>query len=183
MNDDRLRAFLAFEIDDRVRAGLVALERDLQPRIKGVRWASTSGWHVTLRFLGEAARDRLDRLGPPLRAAAAACPRSEGRVGGLGLFPERGGPRLLWIGVSLPPPVLELQAACEEAAVEAGFVRETRPFRAHLTLGRWRDRAARPELPGADLGPVPLEALVLFRSELRRSGAVHTPLASFPLAS
>jgi 2'-5' RNA ligase len=67
--------------------------------------------------------------------------------------------------------------------VGAGFPPETRPFRSHLTLGRWRERAPTPDLPAADLGPLSLETLVLYRSELRREGALYTPLASFPLGA
>jgi 2'-5' RNA ligase len=74
-----------------------------------------------------------------------------------------------------------LQAGCEAAAVAAGFPREARRFSPHLTLGRWRDRAARPELPAVDLGSSVLDTLVLFRSELRPEGAVHTQLQRFEL--
>jgi 2'-5' RNA ligase len=77
--------------------------------------------------------------------------------------------------------VPELQLACERAARAAGFASEERPFRAHLTLGRWRDRAPRPELPEADLGTTRLDTLVLYQSELRRGGAVYTSLWRFEL--
>lgn len=179
---DRIRAFVAFEIDDALRERLGGLGRDLQGNVKGVRWVKTEGIHLTLRFLGDATRAQLDLLEPPLRAAAASCPRADAPVGGLGLFPERGRPRVLFLNVRLPETVLTLQAACENAAGAAGFGRESRPFRSHLTLGRWRDRAPRLELPPADLGALPLDTLVLFRSELRPTGAVYTPLATFPLA-
>ena len=53
---------------------------------------------------------------------------------------------------------------------------------AHLTLGRSRDRAPRPELPATNLGTTRLETLVLFRSDLRPGGAVYTPLERFALA-
>ena len=43
-------------------------------------------------------------------------------------------------GWRCPPSILHLQRACERAARTAGFDREERPFRAHLTLGRWRER-------------------------------------------
>jgi 2'-5' RNA ligase len=88
---------------------------------------------------------------------------------------------VLWLGVELPAPVLALQAACEAAAVAEGFEPETRPFRSHLTLGRWRERAPRPALPDVDLGTLALRELVLFRSQLRPSGAVYTGIARFPL--
>jgi 2'-5' RNA ligase len=102
-------------------------------------------------------------------------------VGEVGLFPERGSPRVLWLGVRLPQPVFVLQAACERAAVEAGFAPEPRPFRPHLTLGRFKERARRPEPPARDLGATRLDALVLFRSQLQQGGAVYTPLERFPL--
>jgi len=71
--------------------------------------------------------------------------------------------------------------ACERAAREVGFEPESRPFRPHLTLGRWRDRCPRPALPVAELGPARLESLALFRSETAPAGAVYTPLARFRL--
>ena len=177
----RIRAFVAFDIDDAVRARLAVLVRELQPRIKGVRWVRTAGIHLTLRFLGDATREALDLLEPRLLAAAASCPGADVPVGGLGLFPERGSPRVLFVNARLPEAMAALQAACEDAAVAAGFARESRPFRSHLTVGRWRERAPRPELPGADLGSLRLDTLVLFRSQLKATGAVYTPLATFPL--
>lgn len=182
MSLDHVRAFVALPTDAAMRDRIAALVCDLQPRVQGVRWVAADAWHVTLRFLGESSPPSLQLLEARLREAAAACPRGEASVSGLGLFPERGAPRVLWLGVSLPPALLALQARCEEEAVAAGFARETRPFRSHLTLGRWRDRAPRPELPAALLGPLPMESLVLMRSELRPPGAVYTPLATLPLA-
>jgi len=87
------------------------------------------------------------------------------------------------VGMELPPTALELQRACERVARDAGFEPERRPFLAHLTLGRWRDRAARPVLPETDLGPARLESLVLFQSETAQGGAVYTPLARFALGA
>jgi 2'-5' RNA ligase len=89
---------------------------------------------------------------------------------------------VLWLGIELPASLLALQAGCESAAVAAGFPRESRPWSPHLTLGRWRDRAARPELPAVDLGATPLQTLVLLRSELRPEGALYTELQRFDLA-
>jgi len=65
--------------------------------------------------------------------------------------------------------------------VAAGFAAESRPFRPHVTLGRWRERVRRPAAPALDLGPTALGPVVLYRSDLRPQGAVHTPLRAFPL--
>ncbi len=136
---------------------------------------------MTLRFLGQATSEQIARLLALLEPAARAAGPIDATVAGLGLFPERGAPGVLWLGISAEEPLAQLQAACEGAAVAAGFPPERRPFRAHLTLGRWRDRVPRPALPPVDLGPTRFSTLALFKSELRPSGAVYTELGRCPL--
>jgi 2'-5' RNA ligase len=176
-----VRAFVALELDARVRESIGELQARLRPRLGGIRLVRPEGIHLTLRFLGATSPDQVETLRPLLAAAAAACPPADVLVAGLGTFPERGSPRVLWLGLDVPAAVLDLQRAVERAARAAGFEREERPFRAHLTLGRWRDRAPRPELPLAELGPTRPETLVLFRSDLRPEGAVYAPMAVLPL--
>ena len=178
---DTARAFVAIELEAPLREAIGDLQARLRPRLGAIRLVRPEGIHLTLRFLGDTSRAQVETLCPRLAAAAAPCPPAEARVAGLGLFPERGSPRVLWLGLEVPPPILDLQRACERAARTAGFEREERPFRAHLTLGRWRERAARPDLPPADLGMTRLDTLVLFRSDLQPGGAVYTALARFPL--
>src|SRR5262249_50481215 len=113
--------------------------------------------------------------------AASRCPPCSPRIAGLGAFPERGPARVLWIGIAAPAAVLELQRECESAAVAAGFPAEARGFRPHLTLGRWREGARRPDLPESDLGPAPLRSLALYSSELHPQGARYTVLERFAL--
>lgn len=176
-----LRGFVALELESALRERLRELQDRLRPRLGGIRLVRPEGIHLTLRFLGQTTPAQAARLQPELARAAAACPPGEARVHGLGTFPDRGSPRVLWLGIEVPAPVVTLQEACERAARAAGFEPEPRGFRAHLTLGRWRERAPKPELPPADLGSTRLETLVLFRSELRRDGAVYTPLLRFTL--
>lgn len=181
MPDDSLRAFVALELDQAIRDALATLIGELRGRLQGLSWARPEDMHLTLRFLGRSRPAALEALKPPLRDAAARCPPATPVVSGLGLFPERGRARVLWIGIAIPPPVRALQSECEAVAVAAGFAAEARGFHPHLTLGRWRQDAPRPDLPRADLGPTPLHRLVLYRSDLGPAGARHTPLAGFSL--
>jgi len=177
----RLRAFVALELDPGVQSRIGDLIAQLQPSIDGVRWVAPKSLHVTVRFLGYAPPAALVQLQGPLAEAAARCPPADAPVRGLGIFPERGSPRVLWLGIAVPPAFAGLQAECERAAVAAGFPPEPRAFRPHLTLARWSRHDRRPPLPPAELGVARLERLVLFRSEPRRTGSLYTPLAAFPL--
>jgi len=176
-----VRAFVALEMEPRIPEAIADLVARLRPLVRGARWIRAEGIHLTLRFLGSTSPERIERLRPALVAAAAACPPSSVSVSGLGTFPVRGSPRVLWLGVDLPTDVVALQSACEEAAAAAGFPRETRPFRAHLTLARFKERVPRPLLPEADLGRARVGPLVLFLSQTRPDGAVYTPLHRFDL--
>jgi 2'-5' RNA ligase len=176
-----IRAFVAIDLDDPTRAQLVDLMTSLHGCVHGVRWARPEGIHLTLRFLGYARGTVLESLVAPLRRAAEECPATMAPVAGLGVFPERGRVRVLWLGIRLPPSILRLQQACERAAVAAGFEPETRPFAPHLTLGRWSDASPRPTLPSIDLGRTRLDTLVLYRSQPGKNGSVYTPLETFAL--
>jgi 2'-5' RNA ligase len=176
-----IRAFVALPLPDTLRRAVAETIQRLTPSLPGVRFVRDEGAHVTLRFLGWTRADTIAALEAPLRGAAAACPPLDLAVRGLGTFPERGRPRVLWLGLEVPRAAVALQAACERAAVSAGFEPETRAFHPHLTLGRWGDRARRLPLPDVDLGSAHVGELVLYRSELRPSGSVYTPLAVFPL--
>ena len=176
-----IRAFVALDLDVSTRAHLMVLMASLRDGLNGVRWARPEGIHLTLRFLGYARRTVLESLVAPLRRAAEECPATTAAVAGLGVFPERGRARVLWLGIQLPPSVLRLQQACERAAVAAGFEPETRPFAPHLTLGRWSEPAPRPVLPSTDLGRTSLDTLVLYRSQPGPKGSIYTPLETFAL--
>ena len=176
-----IRAFVAIELKEAMRARLGELIETLRDRFRGVRWVRPEGIHLTLRFLGYARRDALEALIDPLRGSANMCAAGEAEVSGLGTFPPRGLARVLWLGIEVPPSILLLQQACERAAVAAGFEPETRPFAPHLTLGRWSEPAPRPTLPPIDLGRTPLDTLVLYRSQPGPKGSVYTPLETFAL--
>ncbi|HET8647069.1 MAG TPA: RNA 2',3'-cyclic phosphodiesterase [Vicinamibacteria bacterium] len=181
MSTSPLRAFIALDVDEGARERLVGLLQRLAGEVPGVRWVRAEGLHVTVRFLGWTDAAVLGRIEDAVAPAARDCAPAQAALGPLGLFPERGSPRVLWVGLDLPPRMHALQRACEQAARHEGFEPEERAFRPHVTLGRWKDRARRPVLPAPDLGTAHVTQLTLYRSELRPSGAVYTPLHRFDL--
>jgi 2'-5' RNA ligase len=178
----RLRVFVALDLDPLLRERMGGLADGLRAAIPGLRFMRSESLHLTLRFYGLCSANQVETLRSRLGAAAASAPVTDAAVQGLGLFPERGKPRVLFLSLAVGPPVRTLQAACEAAAIEAGLAAESRPFVAHVTLGRWREPVARPSLPPVDLGRVRLDTLTLYRSDLHPSGAVHVPLGRFALA-
>jgi 2'-5' RNA ligase len=182
-----LRAFLAVELGDGARRAAAAAAERLAREVRGrdVRWARPESYHLTLRFLGEIPAEPLAPLVAAVAAELADLAPFEVQLGGLELFPSPRRPRVIAARLEPAAPLAELARRVEAAAVRAGFPAEERPFRAHLTLGRLRDRAhpalepAAADLLAAD--PFRVAEVVLFRSDLQPDGALHTPLERIAL--
>ena len=102
-----------------------------------MRWVPRERWHVTLAFLGEVDPDRITGLRARLDDVAASHTPLRGlRLVGAGTF--RG---VLWLGVQPAgrhSPADRLARAVQREVRAAGVPVERRPWRAHLTIARWR---------------------------------------------
>lgn len=142
-----------------------------------MRWVRPEALHVTLRFLGEIDAPEAGPLARRASQEVAPLRPFALHLGPAELFPSARRPRVVALGLEPAAPLVELAAAVECAVVAEGFPAEERPFRAHLTLGRVRDRrfptVAAFAVPAAELA---VEEVVLFRSELSPAGSRYTPL-------
>ena len=180
-----IRAFFAAEISDDARRAAAALIRELREAPDGdeVRWVRPETLHVTLRFLGDVEPDRVAELAARVGEALADAAPFELRLGEAVAFPSPRRPRVVALGVAPEEPLVELAGRVERGVVAAGLPPEERRFRAHLTLGRLRGRRL-PELasvPAPEASPFAVDEVVLFSSELRPEGALHTPLERIAL--
>ncbi len=183
---ETVRAFFAIELDAPVREAAAEVVRALGETSGGeaVRWVRPEGLHVTLRFLGEIPLDCIPELVGCVRRETASLGSFRVRLGGVRPFPSARRPQVIVLDVAPIEPLEEFAEAVERGVVASGLAPESRRFRAHLTLGRVRSRRF-PSAPSA-MTPEPaawsVSEAVLFRSELRRSGARYTPLERIPLA-
>ncbi len=105
--------------------------------VPGARWEPRENLHLTLRFLGELEGESQRRALEALASVRAEPFALE--LAGVGVFPPRGEPRVLWAGVADPGPVTELARRIERALQRAGLPPEPRKFAAHVTLARLRE--------------------------------------------
>jgi 2'-5' RNA ligase len=183
--DGAIRAFIAVELDDAVRRAAAEVARALREGPAGdrVRWVRPDNLHVTLRFLGDVESARVPSIARALREAVAGLRSFRMQLGRVGGFPLARRPRVVAIAVGPREPLEQLAEAVERAVVKEGLEPEKRRFRPHLTLGRASGRALPPVTAPVTAGGESLvvDEIVLFRSELERSGAIHTPLERIAL--
>jgi 2'-5' RNA ligase len=137
-------------------------------------WTAVERWHLTLLFLGAVPADVVEPLAARMEECVAAAGPLALRLAGGGRFGSPRRPQVLWAGLGG-----DVDALTALAAQLAGIARslrltvEDRPFRPHLTLGRWRPgRPADPTLADRLTGyrgpQWPVDEVALVRSTLGR---------------
>ncbi len=175
------RLFVAIDLPPDIAARL----QNLCYGVPGARWVQPEQMHLTLRFIGEVDggifRDVKEGL------ADIKSPPFSLQVKGLGFFPPRKTPRVLWAGLAPVEQVSGLRNRIENLLVGMGLSPEGRKFSPHITLARLHDT------PLARLGrflagnslfatePFPVSEFHLYSSQLTSKGAVHTIEASYSL--
>jgi len=189
-----LRAFIALELPVRVCEAIQKQTDRLRQTLGDdfVRWVTTQNMHLTLKFLGDTSTSHLDFLKQMLLREAEAHSQFDLQFGGLGAFPTRRNPRLLWIGIHAPSDLVSLQRSVESGASRLGYKADERAFSPHLTIGRARQTASlsdlrriRTTLDAIQLGNIDtarVDAVHLFKSDLQPGGSIYTKLFSAPLS-
>lgn len=180
-----LRAFVAVEMPGPVRQALEEIQSDLKQLNIRARWVRPENIHLTLKFLGNIPVGHVPSIGDVLRAAAQAHTRFSLAVAGMGVFPDIRRPKVIWVGlIGRPDALTPLQQDLDGRLAALGFPPAEKPFRGHLTIGRFKAEG----LPGpvadavkryatATFATAAVDEIVLLRSDLRPEGPLYTTLA------
>ena len=187
-----MRTFIAVEIDTELRNRIEALRDRLRKAAANVKWVRNTQTHMTLKFLGDIPDDSIEQAAGLMADAASQVEPFEFEIGGAGRFPPHSGQvRVLWVGVDNAGANLEkLHKLLDSGFAVLDVERDSRPFSAHITLGRVRKQRGAGELIAAvnkhedyEAGTQQVKELVLFKSELLPEGPRYTVLARAPLGS
>ena len=184
-----VRSFLAIELPRTIQKKIEEVQRDLKSSHADVRWVSPERIHLTLKFLGNIDEPKIDPIAKSTEGLTDALSPFPLKVRGLGAFPHFKNPRVIWVGLIDGGVVLSsFQKALEIELEKIGLEPEDRSFHPHLTLGRVKSNRGRDELVGRmeryreeEFGDFQVERVILFRSDLKPSGPIYTPLREIKL--
>ena len=176
------RAFIAIDLPDGVKSFLSEAQETLKLHGFRVKWVRPQNIHLTLKFLGDTAIADTDKIAEAMALAAKNCPIVSLTAKGIGVFPNVRRPRVIWAGLNGQLETLaKLQQTLDAHLADLGFAGDTRAFKSHLTLGRVkgqiesdRMKAAIDTLKEFESEPFEANRVILFKSELRPTGAVYT---------
>jgi RNA 2',3'-cyclic 3'-phosphodiesterase len=152
-------------------------------------WVKAEAMHLTLVFLGSQPREAVPQLAACVERAASGFADLKIELKGLGVFPDWRGPRVLWVGVRERTRQLAgLRERLVDELRKHGLKFDDKPFQPHLTLARFKSLtgtaqfqkiAAQHQLFRSE--GLSVNQIVMFRSELFRESALHTPIHSVQL--
>ena len=181
MRNDIQRLFIALDLPTAVQTSLYHMACE----IRGARPVPREQMHLTLKFIGDVEKQAVISLKEAL--TTIQIPEFNLNLLGIGHFPPRGNPRIVWAGISPKSELLMLHSAIEQTLGKLGYVKEKRPFSPHITLARlktfhndsvtsflarYKDFRAESSL---------IESFKLYSSRLTEAGAIHRLESAFPL--
>ena len=190
---EQVRSFIAIELPNELKVGLSQLEAQLKSgKQSGVKWVNPYSIHLTLKFLGSIAVDKISQITKSMNEAVQGISPFHLEVKDLGAFPNLRRVQVVWVGISGEVDKLaQLQQRIESNLARLGFAPESRPFTPHLTLARLRNQASLDERQRlgeliADTRfevayTIKVDTINLMRSQLTREGAIYSRISAVGL--
>lgn len=176
-----IRLFIAIDIPEAIRMEVAGMGRS----IPNARPVPVDQLHLTLKFIGEVEGAKFLDIQDALKEIFL--PKFSLSLKGVGTFPPRGVPRVLWAGLEQAERTTALRNAIDRALAVLNIPRDKKRYTPHLTLARLRNS------PIHDLqqflagnaffqsSEFPVENFHLYRSRLTAKGAQHTIERTYPL--
>ena len=184
-----IRTFIAIEIP----GNIISKIRELQEGIKvyglKIRWVRPENIHLTLKFLGDVEAVTIGEIAGTISKTVEGYTPISLNAKGIGVFPGIKRPRVLWVGLTGQlDSLVRLQKTLDENFKLLGFPGEKRSFKGHLTMGRIKAKIDVKKFGDALMAFRSFESetftagqIVIYKSELKPSGAFYTKLADASL--
>jgi RNA 2',3'-cyclic 3'-phosphodiesterase len=184
-----IRIFFALDLPDATKENISKMISLLKKKAKsyGIRWTKPENLHITLQFLAEVNSSHLELLAGSVRTAVREVSTPiQLSIGGLQLFPNPYRPRVIVLEVEPQDKLAQLAEKIGLGITASNYPIDTRPFRAHLTLGRIKqphevDLRFLNEVEMPSIESLLIKEVVLFRSEPHPEGSAYSVLERISL--
>jgi 2'-5' RNA ligase len=188
-----MRTFIAVDFPTELLTKIEAISAFFKTKTpeKALKWVETDKLHLTLKFIGEINPTQVEQVKTILAKSLTGQRAFDIEVGGLGMYPNRNNPRVIWLGISGADPMIEIHRILEQDLAAIDIMPERREFTPHLTLARVRRSTDKEtakmigktlsQFVIEPLGTISINQVRLYQSVLTPSGPIYTPLYSVPL--
>jgi len=178
-----VRSFVAVPLPQELQARVASATEELARELPGIKWSrKAENLHVTVKFLGSVAEERLAAVGTALERTLAELPRFRIELIAVGAFPSERHAKVVWAGIDdVDGGLAAVAAVVETVTAGFGFPAEQRSFTGHVTVGRAQDRTSRgvdaraalARFSGRSFGATVVDEVHVYESRLGRDGSTY----------
>jgi len=167
------RLFIAVDLPDTIKKNLETMSFG----IPGARWVAPDQIHLTVRFIGDVDGALFHDIKNSLEEVIVS--PFDLQLKGVGHFPPRGTPRVIWVGLELSESLQILRKKINTALLKIEVEPERRKFSPHITIARLKNTPIQKIanfLSGNGLfsqAPFQVSDFKLYSSILTPKGAIH----------
>lgn len=188
-----MRTFIAVDFPTEMLEKIGEISAFFKQKTPGnaLKWVETGNLHLTLKFIGEINENKLDQVKQALSHSLKGQVAFEVQVSGLGMYPSKIAPRVIWLGITGGEPLVKIHNFLDKNLAALDIKPEGRPLSPHLTIARTRrnvDKATAQKIGEAlaqfkveSLGTITIDRVHLYQSILTPSGPNYTVLHSVSL--
>jgi 2'-5' RNA ligase len=182
-----VRAFLSIDIQNHtLLPRITEIQKMLNPSGAKMKLVEIENVHFTLRFFGDTPLSQIDEIEACLKRIKFN--PFEIQVEGVGAFPKKNRPRVIWIGVSKNATRIQsLKREIDENLEELGYRPERKQFTPHATIARVRHikdvriiTTNLEELAEENIGSMTVSNFSMKKSTLTSSGSIYNTLWQVP---
>lgn len=147
--------------------------------VRNARWVRSDQIHLTLRFLGDCEESTFEEILSELHQIQHNSFTI--KIKGVGYFPPRGKPNVLWIGIDKSTELYSLLNSIQHSLLKIGIQKESRKFYPHITIARIKNKIKPSEIVPFltsnslfRIDKIPVNKFQLYSSILKPTGALHT---------
>jgi RNA 2',3'-cyclic 3'-phosphodiesterase len=182
-----IRSFIAIPLNPEIISRIEKTQKELKTLPADVKWVNPKSIHLTLKFLGNIDEGKVEVIAQGIQNGMRGFKLWSATVKNVGAFPSLRSPRVVWVGIEdQGGQLVRLQNQIEKKMANLGFEKEKRAFSPHLSLGRVRSPRGKDDLVKylfdereRVFGEINIDRIILFKSELKPTGAIYTALREF----
>ncbi|WP_051920359.1 RNA 2',3'-cyclic phosphodiesterase [Thermodesulfobacterium hydrogeniphilum] len=132
-----VRAFLAIDLPEELKKKLYELSKIEPPEGLKIKWVERPNFHITLKFFGSISEKLLEKIFKASEKALKEESSFKLVIDKIGYFPEKGNPRVVWIGLKLEnDQLLNIHKILEKIFKKMKISDRKEKFHPHITLFR-----------------------------------------------
>jgi len=182
-----MRLFIAISLPGSLTSRLDSILKELRTKLPPASWSRPASIHLTVAFLGDQEPEAVSRISGAVTSQIGEVRCFGARLSKFGVFPDERRARIGWIGLEPQGPTGDLAARVRESLTHHSITFDNKPFVPHLSVVRMRTPWNQADVYRFVGTPIPgnlvfeISRVVLYRSVLTPSGAIHSEEGSFAL--